>query len=397
MRPFVSNERPLPNSTGAPSKPLIHFDISDLEDGLDPATVSVRVNSQMAFQAGSGFLFPFQGAGSDAYATVVDGHDGYHVAIDPTDDLSGVVLVSVLGDDAYGTGGGSWTFTVAGAALNFLYYSDGYGVRRIGMPALAGESQDVAVLLLSETTVPALPTNDVSTLFGNKIGDNMFLLTSMDGYPDAVGVLITTNEVNDPRPYLDGYDAYAAQMTDDGTMYVLNRTLNRVETYYGANFRPGNREPDFYYDAYSTPPLIEGELLDLHVASGHSVVHAGSTRFYVGSTEGMVRVDTYDEESPDGYSADMDGYGLSWTYGVAGSGMDYEVLGSPTDPNTAKEVVAVHSDDVGGLILVVTNDGLGNGGLTQINLNVNRRILFMNQEGGFLPTNYARDVFKKSS
>jgi hypothetical protein len=392
--PEITNESPSPDAIGVSSLAMISCDIFDRNDNLDILTVSVRVNGVLGFEASGGFLYPFTGLGSTAYATTVDGYDGYHVELVPVRAMSDLVTVQMEGEDAYGNaGGGSWSFSITGISKNFIYYSDGYGVHRIHISALAGESQDEAVRILSTDTVPALGTNQVTTLFGTLKDGYMYLLTSMDA---SGGVLITRNEVNDPRYYLDGYDAYGAQMTPDGTMYVINKTRNRVEAYYGADFRPGGREPDFIYDASSTPALMGGTLLDLHVAPGYSVVKAGRTRFYTGSSQGMTKVDTYDQEASDGYSAGMDGFGMSWTYGVAGSGADYEQVGSPTDPSTASQVVAVHSDDEAGLVFVLTEDGHGNGGLTQINISSNRRILFMNSQGGFLPSNYGRDVHGKN-
>jgi hypothetical protein len=117
----------------------------------------------------------------------------------------------------------------------------------------------------------------------------------------------------------------------------------------------------------------------------------------VGSTTGFARIDTYEEETIDGYSASMDGYGMCWTYGIDGSGKDYEALGEANNPATASQVIAIHADDEAGIIYAVTDDGQGNGGLTQILLSANRRIFFMNQGNVFLPTNYLRDVHGKNS
>jgi hypothetical protein len=45
--------------------------------------------------------------------------------------------------------------------------------------------------------------------------------------------------------------------------------------------------------------------------------------------------------------------------------------------------------------MVVTQDGLGDGGVTQISLSTNRKIVFMNYAGGFVPSNIIRDIWGK--
>lgn len=388
--PELANRSPAPYATGVAPLTLISVDIFHRDGALDKSSVRVLVNGASGFDAaGGGFAPAFAGAGAVAYDTVVDGYDGYHVRLKPVWNLANLVTVQAVGQDAYGgSGGGSWSFSIVGATRNFIYYADGYGVHRLHMSDFAGESQDAAAKILSADGIPALGTDDVATLSGQAKDGYMYLLTSMRA---SGGVLVTRDEVNDPRYYLDGYDAYGAQMSERGIMYVINRTLNRVEVYYGADFRVGGREPDFVYDG-SFPDFIDGTLLDLYVASGFSDVRTDSDRLYVASTTGFARVDTYEVETIDGYSAGMDQYGMSWTYGLNGSGKTYEAIGG-----SASQVVAIHADDAAGVIYAVTDDGQGNGGVTQISLSANRRVLFMNESNGFLPSSHARAIHGKNS
>jgi hypothetical protein len=177
-------------------------------------------------------------------------------------------------------------------------------------------------------------------------------------------------------------------MNANGTLYVINKTLNRLEVYYGADFRHPDQQPDFHYDSASTPPLLAGDLISLHVAEGRSTVFAGGSRLYVGCSNGLTRIEAYDAESPDGYSVGLDGYGLSYTYGISGSLTDFPVLGG-----TVPDVVAIGSDEPTGIVFVATNDGTEiGGGLSQVSLSRNALILFMTREGGFLPSNVVRDI-----
>jgi hypothetical protein len=182
-------------------------------------------------------------------------------------------------------------------------------------------------------------------------------------------------------------------MNDDGTLYLINKRTNQVEVFYGADMFSGyGRIPDFVYDAYSTPPIFPGEMLDLHIESGRSLATSGGTRFYVGTALGATRFDANDLELDgyDGYGAGLDSYGLVTSYGIVGSGADFEVIGG-----TIPRVSSISSDEDNLILSVVTNDGYGSGGVTQITLVGNVKVAFMTKAGGFLPSDDVRDIFGK--
>jgi len=110
---------------------------------------------------------------------------------------------------------------------------------------------------------------------------------------------------------------------------------------------------------------------------------------YIGTTLGFTRVDTYDAQT-DGYGDGMDGYGISNTYSIIGGGAMHEAIGG-----TIPRVGALASDEEKSIIFVATNDNLGNGGVTQITIDGNTRIIFMTRENGMLPSNDVRDIFGK--
>lgn len=391
--PIVLNKTPAPNSNGNAPDVLVSMDIVDPDGDLDLSTIFITVEGAPAY-AGSGFNSPFTGPNSAATTTTVDGYDGYHFVIDNNDLFSDIVVVRVEAADFTGNSvTDQWSFLIGTNTVRTLYFSDGYGVKKINVRELAGESQDKVRTVLSTVTSPSLPKDVVSSISGQFVGSDFFLAVSLDGYGTASpgpgkGTLIVKNEVDDPRIYADGYHVKNAQLTDRGTMYLVNKTENRVEVYYGAHFRDGYRAPDFVYDQSSTPGLLSGEILDLHVAPGESLVCDGGSRIYVGTETGLSRIETCDLDSPDGYSSGQDGYGTVITYGIPGSGADHEVLGG-----TAPQVVSVHSDETFEVLLIATDDGYGNGGLTQVSLSGNRQISFLTEDEDTLPSDRIRDVF----
>lgn len=277
------------------------------------------------------------------------------------------------------------------AALNRMYYSDDYGVYKIDLEDLVGESQSQAIKFLSTTSTPALPDNGVSYINGNQIdGDNYLAITMKQAY----GVKLLKNETT-INPYADGYFCGEAQLNDRGILYLINKTLNRIEVYYGSHSRPGTgRTPDYIYDGYSTPSLFSnsgntGDILTLHVVSNNSSNYSLGSRIYIGQSIGMTIIDTVDQESPDGYSANMDMTGTSISYGISGASSTYQNIGG-----TVPRVTDIATDEQHRIIFVVTNDGYGNGGLTQISMSTNRSIIFMNEDSGFVPSNDIRDVSK---
>lgn len=385
--PVVLNKFPAPGSSDVDAGTLVSFDVVDDKTTVIPNTILVTIGGLPALSSSS-FLVPFTGASSALTPTSVSGADGYNVVIDNVGSYSGTVPVSVYAEDAYGNSVNSvWTFQT-GDQINVLYFSDGYGLKAIDVGALAGESQSQVRTVLDISTSPALSSNNVQFIHGNRVTDGYNYLALSFNANVGVDVIKQESEIN---TYMDGYRALKAHMTEDGTLYAVNTDDNQVEVYYGANFRPGTgRTPDYVYNTTSTPPLFGGTILDLHVVDGFSSVLSGGTRFYVGTTLGATKVDTYDK-NVDGYGQSMDGYGISKTYSIEGGGAEYEVIGG-----TVARCVEVASDDENLVMIVGTDDGAENGGVTQVSLSGNRKILFMNKEGGYIPSNTINDIFGKA-
>lgn len=272
--------------------------------------------------------------------------------------------------------------------LNKVYFSDGYGLKAVDISALVGESQSQATTLLS---FPTINYDRIQHIHGNLIDGYLWLALSFDGYSsgsDGYGATVTRDETDGYENFADGYHVDKAQITDNGIMYLVNQTFNRVEVYYGINKRPGRNIPDYIYNTTSTPAIFPGQILSLKIISEASLRYVNGTRIFVGTTEGMTRIEAYDRQTTDGYCDGYDGYGLSINYGIVGSGATYEVIGG-----TASPVVAIAFDEEKSIILVSTNNISNEGGLTQIALEGNLKILFMNEATGFLPSNNVRDIF----
>jgi hypothetical protein len=399
--PYITNRSPERNANNVASGTLISFDIVDEYSDLRQDTLKVYVKGATAYDGSTNlFSSPYDSPGSSITPTSVGGHDGYHIIIDAYEQYANVVTVRVEASDALNSIDGYWGFIINNK-VNTLYFSDGYGLKSIDIENLVGECQTEIKTVLSTSTIPRLPTNNVSHISGNMI-DGYFCLAlccsaqkstwsefvwgslGTEGY----GTQIVKNEV-EIETYADGYITDKAQINNDGTLYLLNKETNSIEVYYGSYFRDGYRNPDFIYNSSSTPNIVLGNVLSLHIVNGESTRLRNGTRIYVGTTQGVTRIEAYDKHT-DGYSDGYDSYGVSMHYGISGSGIQYEVIGG-----TVSQVTSVSSDDENGIMFVVTNDGYGNGGVTQVSISQNRNIYYMTQASGFIPSNDIRDVFGK--
>ena len=395
--PFVESKFPADGQIVF-SQTLISFSVIDLESNINVSAIDAYVEGILAFN-NSTFIAPYDGTGSTFSSVSTVGGDGYSFTIDKDGDFAGgsIIVRVVAADVDGGSVDDSWSFLVPDASEsipgtwtgNVAYYSDGYGLKKINLSDMVGECQSVVTTLFD---YPTIFHNDILSVSGEVVNDNLCLSICYDDYSfiEGYGVSIIKNEI-DIYNYGDGYSYNDPFITNKGILYTINKTHNNVEVYYGADYRGDTtRTPDFIYNTESTPPLFGGEILCLYVENEGSVKLSGGARLFVGTTLGFTRVDTYDYEGVDGYSAGLESYGMSSTFGIVGSGAQYEQIGG-----TIPRVVSISSDELS-TIFVATNDELGNGGLTQITLAGNTKIFFLTQENGLLPSNNIRDVFGKT-
>jgi hypothetical protein len=385
----------------------------DVITSLAQSQLGIYVEGTLAFYGAdliSPFRFPYIGPSSSVSIIV----GGYRIVLDRIEDSrKEFINVQVRQTDGYSSSlVGGWSFRAGQENINDFYLSDGYrdaygqlnpepGVRRLHVRQLVGEwkpyddaADNLAMpVVLSTAVTPNWPSDIVHSLSSQMKDGYMFLVASTDQ-----GTAVTKNETADLRVYADGYDSYNGHLTVDGTLYLINLGLNGglggVEVYYGADFRTGSRAPDFIYDSsLSTPErvrLLGGQLTALHVAEDVSTVLDGGSRLYVGCLDGFTKIEAYDQGT-DGYCDGYDGYGRAYTYGIVGSPTNYPILGG-----TVSAVAAINSEEEDGILFVATNDGTEvGGGLSQISISRNIRLLFMTKESGQLPSNVIKDISNK--
>ena len=174
-----------------------------------------------------------------------------------------------------------------------------------------------------------------------------------------------------------------AEMNEDGTLYALNETNETLDVYYGAYFRSGARPSDFSYNSALTPtPEIlltgTGSIIEMatciHVVSNASSKCDTCSKIYIGTTEGVTVLDAYDY-SNNGFSTGLESTGESATYSISTGVGTHKIIGG-----TVKNVVSVSSIENPDIFLVVTDDGHGVGGTTQILENNAVQLGFYNTE-----------------
>ena len=387
--PYIVNQYPEVNETGVSVNSLIYFDIIDINSDIRQDTLYVYIKEQIAYDGSSdNFSASFNGSSSAISAITVGIYDGYHIVLDSTEDLSNVVTIRVICEDILGNSlDQKWAF-IAGTKVNVLCFSDDYGLKAIDICDITGESQILVRSMLSFDTPLPLKESKLSYIHGEFIDGYQYLALSYNS--DSYGTSIIKNMV-ERYNYYDGYSIKQAQINEDGTLYLINETDNEIDVFYGVDFRGDTgRVPDYIYDSSSTPSIISGDILCLHIVNDASLIYSQGTRLYVGTTLGMSRVDTYDKQT-DGYSDGLENFGMEVSYGISGSGMTYESIGG-----TVSRVTAISSDEDNNVIFVATNDGAGNGGLTQINLVGNSKLVFLDEASGLIPSNNIRNIFGKA-
>lgn len=377
--PQFLNKSPTPNEKNVSGDTIISFDVVDADATILPSSIIVKINGNTAYD-GYDFIFPYNAENSSVSAVDIDGNQGFHIEVDGYGLHSGLVVIDVSAMDSYDyVGETRWAFIVD--KFNMLYYCDGYGVKAINTKDLVGESQSKARISLSAETFPYIPTNEFSYLHSKVIDGDLYLAGSTDQ-----GAIIVKNEFEDMY-YAEGSNIDKAQITNDGKLYLINKDLNRIEVYYGIHIQEDGRSPDYIYNTTSTPDIFDGDILDLRVVSEKSSRSSGKTRLYISTTLGATRIETWDAEDPDGYSAGLDNTGISYNYGIVGSGAQHEVIGG-----TSAECILISSNDEEGVMLVATPEGL-----TQISISTNKKILFIDRTSGLIPDEIIADIFTEET
>lgn len=143
---------------------------------------------------------------------------------------------------------------------------------------------------------------------------------------------------------------------NNGTIYLANRSRNRVDVYYNILYDDvGRSTPDVYYgapdgytDGYAVPGMLDGYFTDMVVDENSSTVAPNSVRIFLGTPVGAMRIDT---DESDITHTEING--VLTTYGIVDTGYDFEILSGTTNQVVALDVnsrlnylyVATRSED----------------------------------------------------
>lgn len=411
---IIENISPELNSYNNPKNSLIVFDIVDSSNSLNLSLLDVNVEGVDAYSGISGFVSPFNGSFSSVEFLSGGsswGYDAYRIIIEKTSDLSNSVSVNVMYSTLVNE---TWEFLTKIpipyiSTLNCIYFSDSYGVKKVDIIDLGGESQSVVQTVLSTSTNPPILDNSIDSMYVEVVDGYFYLTFSLKNevltglnwgdldWDEAwsedyfyKGCFVVKNEL-EINQFSDGYKVFSPRINNRGILYLINEDQNTIEVYYGAHLYSGtDRKPDFIYSSSSIPAIFPGEITCLYIANDASSELANGTRLYIGTSLGATMVDACDVENPDGYCAGFDYLGKSTTYSVVGGGADFEIIGG-----TSPRVAAIASNEEKMITFIATDGYYGEAGLSQISSIRNRRIVFMTSGNNLIPSNNIRDIFTK--
>lgn len=128
---------------------------------------------------------------------------------------------------------------------------------------------------------------------------------------------------------------------NNGTLYLANRSRDRVDVYYNILADDVGRSiPDVYYaaanessDGYAVGGILDGYFTDMVVTEQTSSVVDDSSTIYLGTPSGVFKIDT-DESVPGNTEIN----GILTSYGVVDSGYTHDVLGGTSNRVVALDV-----------------------------------------------------------
>jgi len=312
----------------------------------------------------------------DYFGTVTTIVDGYHYRgeIDPRYLLSGntahSAYISAREPISGNLGVLSYTFQTADDNFNpkTLYIGDSNGVKSIQVSEFDSNS-----------------TASVNTVFdGYHVyhidnGILNYIHRLVVSTRDHGAIFYSTNYAWPTLFYSVGDEIIRAAITDqnNGTIYLANRTRGRIDVYYDILADDeGRTQPDVFYsigdgydDGYALAGLFDGYFTDMVVTKGTSTINAGSNSIFVGTSNGVFRIET-DESVPG--NTEINGELVS--YGIAGGPHEYRVI-----EGTTNEVVAIDVNTTTNHLYVATRspDTNDENTVTYIDLATNKRTSFI--------------------
>ena len=292
----------------------------------------------------------------------------------------GLDVVSKLDLDNIGFVTDAYGVNAIAADSSYIYFGsiDGYdGVYKLSYNDLDNDSTSNVDIAFNTPTLQSNKINDLSrTVVSGKniiaVGTDYGATIIVDGY--AV-------------PYSSGYDITAVKATPDGILYLGNSTLGRVEVYYNVDSKTVfNPVPDAFYNELTSPGILGGNINQIEVTLNDSIMDEWSNTIYVATDNGLTRINA-DESIP----GSSESGGVSFTYGIIGSGTTYEILGGSTN---RVEAIDVNTNTL--QIFVLTDDDSHTGGVTVINIPSNTRFSFLSETNGSLISSNLSDLTFKN-
>lgn len=348
----------------------------------------VNINTLSLYIDGNPAILNNVVQGPEYIGTITTIVDAYHYRgeIDPRYLLSGSsyhsINISAEEPVSGNLGVLDFTFQTAPDAENphTLYIGDANGVKSIEVSNLSGHSSTNINTLIDGYYVYSIENAVLN--YVNRL---------IVGTRDAGAIFYSTNYAWPTLFYSVGDEIVRAAITDqnNGTIYLANRSRNRIDVYYNILADDEGRvQPDAFYslsygsDGYLAAPdgyltdimvlagIFDGYFTDMVVTKGTSTVSEGSNSIFIGTSSGVFRIET-DESNPG--SSEMNGSIVSYT-NTEGSG-EYKILESTTN-----EIVAIDVNTETNHLYVATRSPDPNdaNSITYIDLATNER-------SGFIP------------
>lgn len=289
--------------------------------------------------------------------TISDGYN-YTVTIDPRFLLEPNVAhnINISAKDLLSqtnTGTLSFGFNTGAAPANepTVYIGSSNGVKLITTDNIDGYS-------LASSYVDGYYVNHIyaKTL---KYINRLAISTSSSGT-----IVKTTNYAMNPMHYSNGHEILKTIIAENnnGTLYLLNTTHNRIDVYYGILYdNSGRNTPDGYY-------TVDGYITDLVITENTSILDERSNSLFIATDNGVYRIETDETSNPKTYQL--------YSYGINGSGKTYDIIEGTTNYVVAVDVnprlnmmyVATRSASVGDqnvITYIDLNNNIATGSVTE--------------------------------
>ena len=285
------------------------FDVLSDGYGVDLTSLYLRVGETVIINNGVT-------QSTDYTTTIQDLGDGYRVTVDPRYLLppnTEFSFYAYANEPVSGNRGSTFFYFYTGDPIEnpeVLYIGGPNGVLSVTTESIAGNTTPGVLF-------DGYCVHDLSSTIINEI--NRLAVATRDH-----GAFVYSTNHNWPTTFYSTGDEIShvhISSSNNGTLYLANRTKERVDVYYNIlGYDVARNTPDVYYpsaDGY----IEDGYFTDMVVTEGTSLVEENSNTIFIATSSGVFKIET-DESSPGSSEAN----GEVSSYGIAGSGRDYNVI-----------------------------------------------------------------------